>query len=95
MKSLAQLFGGLGERLDRHLAADRLVHAPVNHTHAANAQDAQDLVFADLSDWCTGIHGQTPDSIGFQGGRRKSLKRIRAGRRISSSSYSALCSLYA
>ena len=55
-KAVAKLFSRLGDRLDRHLATDGFVQSPVNDTHAANAQDAQDLVFADLRDCCAGIH---------------------------------------
>ncbi len=65
-KALAKFFSRFGERLDRHLATDRFIHSPVNDAHAANAQDAQNLVFADLSNWRTGIHGLTPDSNGIR-----------------------------
>ena len=65
LKALAQLIGGFGERLDGHFAADGLIQPPVNDAHAANAQNAQDLVFADLRNWCRGIHGETPDSKWF------------------------------
>jgi hypothetical protein len=65
LKALAQLIGRFGERFDRHLAAHGIIHAAVNNAHAANAQYAQDLVFADLRNWCRGIHGETPDSKWF------------------------------
>src|ERR1039458_2301238 len=78
LKPLTKLFGRFGERLDRHLAPDGLVQAPVNDTHAANAQDTQDLVLADLSNWRTGIHGLTPDSNRFEAGNSADSRRIRA-----------------
>jgi len=56
-KALTKFFSRFGQRLNRHFATDRFIHSSVNDTHAAYTQDAQDLVFADLSNRCTGIHG--------------------------------------
>ena len=55
-EALAKFLRRFGERLDGNLATYGVVHSPVDDTHAANAQDAQDWIFADLSDCRSGIH---------------------------------------
>ena len=55
-EAVAQFVGRLGNGLDGHFAADGLVQPSVDDPHAAYAQDAQDLVFADLCDCRACIH---------------------------------------
>src|ERR1035438_9898468 len=53
---MAQFLVRLGDGLDRHLAANGGVQPSVNDAHAADAQNSQDLVFANLRDFSAGIH---------------------------------------
>jgi hypothetical protein len=61
----------LGERLDRHLAANLLVDAAIDDSHAAASQHVNDLVLADagnlaarLVSW--GIHVRRPPLAAFR-----------------------------